>query len=176
MLGSNQLDAFNIKKINNAIALEWNHNAAEVLEAFIIQHSRDGIEWIDHDKITAINGQQSYTALLNEVFKGWNYVRLKMIDINNNVHFSNVKSIFFDKVEKVDIFPSISNGDIINLDLSRLDKNAQVYWYNNQAQLVKQMHCNNELHQISVADLPRGSYHIKIQNKEISFNTTIVLY
>lgn len=176
LLGSSNLDRFNIKKINNSIALEWNHDAAEVLEAFIIQHSPDGIDWMDYDEITANNSQHSYAAVLHEVFKGWNYVRLKMMDINNNVHFSNVKSIFFDQVEKVDVFPSISNGDIIHLDLSRLDKNAKIYWYNNQALLVKEMNCTNALHHISVADLPRGSYHIKIQNKEISFNTTIVLY
>lgn len=98
----------------NKIKLNW-QTASEIdNDYFIVEKSNDAIRWELFEKIQAAgnsNTKQTYTAIDNDPFFGFNYYRLKQVDFNGNFTYSN---ILFTKInqDNIVIYPNPTTDKI----------------------------------------------------------------
>lgn len=112
-----ELTSFDVRKYSEeAVELKWITESEIGNSHFEVQKSTDGINFLPFSSIngkgnsTAIN---AYRALDKAPTKGINYYRLKQIDFDQQFEYSDIKSIYFDKLsDDITIFPNPANSEI----------------------------------------------------------------
>jgi Secretion system C-terminal sorting domain len=124
------LEYFTARK-NNATSsvINWK-TSQEINTAFYdIERSNDAIGF---KKIGVVNGAGNsnvgieYVFIDNNPLQGMNYYRLKQMDIDGRVTFSNIKTVKFSANNAISIYPNPSKG-IVNIDGWNNIKNMELY-------------------------------------------------
>jgi Secretion system C-terminal sorting domain len=101
-----QLDA---EKQAERVKLHWDAMNEQSLSHYVIERSGDGSTWADLGTAQAIgqpNATQSYLSYDNAPLGGMNYYRLRVIDLNGAVNYSNQVDVFFAGEEWVNVSPN----------------------------------------------------------------------
>jgi hypothetical protein len=155
--------------------LEWITSLELNNEGFEIQRSIDGnlfesMGWI----VGAGNSTEtiSYEFLDPSPFSGVSYYRLKQIDFDGTVSFSNIRSIRFGEEEtsddalQVELYPNPS-CDLLFIQLSENPEGQVKFEFINvlgqKVKEVKPINSNKRGYQIEVSDLPNGNYLLRTQ-------------
>lgn len=135
-----ELISFTGTKINQGTALSW-QTASEINnEGFAVERSQDGDHWT---KIGFVRGNGNMTDVTDYDFFdttptiGTNYYRLKQIDFNGRVEYSNVVVITFDELKnqftaypnpvKEVLYLDI-NPDLDQVEIQLFNTNGQMLW------------------------------------------------
>lgn len=120
---------------NNQVCLEWLTASESNNDYYTIERSSDGINFHDFLNVDskAINGNSetllSYSANDIEPLDGLSYYRLKQIDFNQTVSYSNIISVNFssEKAIKFNVFPNPSSGEFfIDVNGAQTNLNLEV--------------------------------------------------
>jgi hypothetical protein len=159
---------FDLKKDAGKIIVEWKPEDETGLEKYLVQKSRDGINWI------TISGQPvrrslvstNYSAIDDRPLSGWNYYRIASISYSGETDFSITKKIFHgDGKESLKIYPNpASEYFIIEAKSSEA---FQVLIRDNAGKLVKKEQVFTGK-KISTAGLATGVYSIEITSGSFS--------
>lgn len=169
-----ELMLFNAYKDANQVAIEW-ITATETNNAgFEIEKSIDGKKWnkIGYVKSNAINGNSN--ALLDYQFNdvtpnyGRNIYRLKQIDLNGNYKYSETRTVWFGKEDKISIYPNPAT-DFINI--SGLNGKETIKLYDVTGKTLQRFVNQHEMMQISIEKYNIGVYYIQIISNEGSVLT-----
>jgi hypothetical protein len=106
---------FNAVKQNNASLLTWT-TASEISTAsFIIEHSRDGINFTAIGTVAAVgnnNAAQNYNFTDNSPATGTNYYRLRMVDKNGAITYSPIRMLNFNSAATILVYPNPAHDNI----------------------------------------------------------------
>jgi hypothetical protein len=85
---------------------------------FVIQHSQDGTAFEDIGEVAGQgfnidNIESKYTFEDVAPFQGWNYYRLKAIDVDNSYEYFSVRAIRFNGAKKLTAYPNPVEGRAI---------------------------------------------------------------
>lgn len=145
-----------------------------------IDHSHFEVEWSKTGRDFQKIGEVIESSFLEQVIhsyeftheenksSGIQYYRIKQVDVNGAYEYTEVKTITLDNETNAhfDIFPNPSDG-FFNITFDQvIESDKEVKIYSVQGQLLKEQIMNKGVQQISLdlAELPKGSYFIRINN------------
>ncbi len=166
------LSDFSAFKSNSSVSISWITEFESNNKAFIVQRSKDGINWVD---ILTVDGsgnsttKKSYSTVDKSPLSGFNYYRLKQVYTDGSYNLSAIRKVLFSNDYKVlvspnpakdfiNIYVSKTNNEVLNIKIS--DVNGKVV--NTTTSALSAI-------QISTAGFSKGIYFVKISD---SNNTT----
>jgi len=172
-----KLTNFSVKPTGFLTTLaQWTTQSETDNDYFKIEKSTNGIDW---EIVTKIDGAGNSSTTINyEIYDnrcqlGTSYYRLKQVDFNGDYTYSDIKTINFDDLIGISVYPNPSSNKItvsahgLNIEDCNL--------YNNYGQNISSSITINELenNQISITTsyLPDGVYLVKVK----SFTKKIII-
>lgn len=105
------LSSFNASASDCSANLTWTSASEKEFDYYLLQYSKDGINFSDIMKIKGQNKASSYNQAATAL-NGLNYYRLKMVDFNGSVTYSAIRkiSINCNRSKEITISPNPTNG------------------------------------------------------------------
>ncbi len=109
---------------NTNVNVEWKVENEINIRQYEIEKSIDGNSYIKAGSAVPRNTPVSlYTWTDAEAATGYNYYRIKSVDVNGKIEYSKVVKVFIEKgAESISIYPNPVQYDIINLHLTNQNK------------------------------------------------------
>jgi Secretion system C-terminal sorting domain len=170
---------FTAERVNNTSLLKFEIEQAVVNTNFIIERSADGINFNSIGTLTS-TATTNYSYIdMNPILSANNHYRIKVINTQGGVAYSEVKLVKFAKKDKIEIYPVPANSNLnIVLSEALVKKPIAIALYNTQGQEVLKTNINRaaptEL--INISKLSAGVYHLKIStdNKVVTDRSIII--
>ncbi len=160
-----------LQKGEKGTLLEWTTASEENNLGFQVQRSRDGRIWEDLDFIRGqgtVEIRQQYFYVDDAPHLGNNYYRLKQIDLDGRVFYSNVAAIsFLNENKLVEVFPNPSRGQFNIQIQSSISENVSIKIMDAKGSMV--LSNNYALNEIELIDerqfnlVEQGVYFVIIQ-------------
>jgi len=156
----------------HGVQLSWTTENEENYTNFTVERSNDNGKTYDVAGSILSTGAGAYGLLDQGAQKGDNLYRLKTVDFNNNVSYSNVVDIQFqdngnNKSSHLSIFPNPAT-DIINLTIEPKTQGNTSYNIkisNSSGMVVKYVAVKDTNWQDNVSDLLTGTYMIEVVDR-----------
>lgn len=124
-----ELFSISAKENKGKVQINWITASEHNADYFKIERSEDGENFLPIDLTVQAAGNSStdrfYNVVDGEPLPGRNYYRLRQVDFNGDVHFSQITSVNVGSTETVirRIYPSPSSvGNSINVDIFSVEK------------------------------------------------------
>ena len=158
---------FNARKQNNTALLSWRTLNEINNRGFEIQRSNNGIRFdsIGFVLSRSISGNgTSYQFTDDRPLNGKNYYRLKQIDFDGSVKYSEIRWVDFDAGIPVKIYPNPAT-DVLNVYIGYNLDNAEMFIYSVSGQLIKKQSISgNGTIAIPIKELSKGVYSVEIKD------------
>jgi uncharacterized repeat protein (TIGR01451 family) len=177
-----KLVSFTASKENTNSKLKWITENSSTENYFDIEHSTTGNDFVKLNRVVAqqSTGSKVYTFIDDKVKNEINYYRLKMVDQNGQINYSETREVRFDKNNSVQIqvFPNpvFKNSDI-NIVITNNYVQATVRITNSIGMLMQQYFFNkNHTIIINTTNLNSGVYFVEtiIDNKKSKTDKLII--
>lgn len=167
------------RKQDKKVQLDW-ATASEInSDYFLVQRSSDAINFTTElGKLTAAGNSisvKNYSIADAQPLKGWGYYRIKQVDKDGHVTYSNVAAINFDKTgDIVIIYPNPTKDKLTieytstkagNIQLQVLDSKGSLI-INNNANVIVGRNTNI----LNVSSLSKGVYVLRCMDAENNVN------
>lgn len=154
---------------NNLVLLNWATTYELNNKSFEVERSTDSRNWIKLG--TVLSKQNNSLELVNYSFtdnlpeNGYNYYRLKQIDINGAFTHTEIKTVYFKQKDRAEItiYPNPAKDNIM---ISGLELNSQINVQNNLGTTILTTLADTEVKRINIANLPAGMYYIVLFNSK----------
>jgi len=167
-----KLSEFKTKSEDCDINLTWTTESETNFDYFELQWSGNGIDFNRIDIIKAEGGDfaQSY-QYVDKADSKFNYYRLKMVDLDKSVEYSNIvlQKANCEDSHEISIYPNPINqhGDLLNVSFYSNRKNALIQMTDMLGRVVKKITLDVEAEfentvQIDISDLPSGNYNLQL--------------
>ncbi|MCX6273619.1 MAG: T9SS type A sorting domain-containing protein [Bacteroidetes bacterium] len=161
-----ELVNFSAREENEIVFIEWTTAAEINNDHFEVEKSVDGVSW---RTIGMIGGAGNSSSLLHYAFNdetplaGFNYYRIKQIDFNGSIIYSEIVSIYYSGKEaqsSIMVFPNPASDCLNifpgkNVTFQLIDLNGRVI------DLGRMLHAN-EINQINIQQLDPGIYYLSV--------------
>lgn len=168
-----ELSYFDVKPMENEIVkLNWQTQSEENSDYFEIERSENESEFESIGRVfsagnsTELNDYEFEDKL--PILNQYSYYRLKQVDLDGKITFSNVKSVKMEREGKLNVFPNpIKNNQRLNISYPN-DKNLEkrVHIVNTMGAVVFESILNNQngddSYNFVLPKLPVGIYFVSI--------------
>lgn len=159
---------FEARKNENKALLNFKTTDETNINKYEIERSIDGNRFIKIEEIKANNfARNEYNYFDEQPFETINYYRIKTIEKDGKITYSEVKPLDFSIIKKhsIKIYPN-PVASILNVEFNKLDNIQKFEFYNSLGQilLVKEA-VNKTTEIIDFSNFPKGFYVIKAFNK-----------
>ncbi len=179
-----QFTALRARKNGEKVNLDWGTVTEQNSSHFIVQRSANGTEF--NAEIGRVAAAGNSTTLLNyrlddiAPLKGWNYYRIKQVDLDGKFIYSNIAAVNFAKDNSLMVLYPNPTKDLLNieytsaragkLELQVIDSKGAVMMKQNMA-----VTAGTNLETINVSMLSQGMYILRYQDASgnISFTKFI---
>lgn len=169
---------------NSGINVEWNVENENNIKHYEIEKSTDGNSYSKINTTAAKNTPASfYNWLDTDAKTGYNYYRIKSVDVNGKIEYSKVVKVFVGTLKQlIAVYPNPVKDGIINLQM--LNQPEGVYGIkliNNEGQVVLSKNVNHaagnntELIRISKG-IAKGIYTLQVTTPKEGSITTKLIY
>ncbi|HPI54807.1 MAG TPA: T9SS type A sorting domain-containing protein, partial [Chitinophagaceae bacterium] len=161
---------------SNQTDLNWTTSAEKNTLAFEVEKSMDGKSWtMLHRQAAAGNTteENSYHAVDNDVAFGTTLYRIKQIDIDNQFTYSSVQKVVKVNTSEISIYPNPAMTTL-HIALNSEVKNTLIEIYSLEGKKLMSETTNNMNHSLNVETLTKGTYMIRISNKEKTYTSKFV--
>jgi hypothetical protein len=135
-----ELLSFKAKLNNKVVLLNWQTATETNNDYFEIERSVDGKVW---ESIDTIKGAGNSSNVLNYAINdekpllGSSYYRLKQVDFDKKISYSDIAVVNFEGFKIIDLFPNPSNGNINIVIQSSVETSVDLKIYNAIGQILK---------------------------------------
>ena len=142
-----------------------------------MERSTDGNDFIPINQILAQGIGYRYELIDPAPMPGWNYYRLKEVDIDGRITHYPIKSLFFadDEIEPFTIYPNPVQGRVFNLRLN-VKEDYKLGLFDLRGQEVMMRNVSDAISTIRL-DLPQdlhpGAYLLSLMNGEIRWSKIV---
>lgn len=161
---------FNVQKQNKANKLNWTTTQEINSLKFVIQQSRNGRDFVTLGEVAAAgnsNTERTYSFTHSLPLNGYNYYRIKMVDRDNKVKYSQVRSVQNLGVNQIQVTPNpVADNMKVNINAEKSDV-AVITVADMSGKVILSKNYNvtagdNNL-PVNTANLNAGSYIVKVQ-------------
>lgn len=169
-----KLASFSVNKEGEIAVLNWTTTSEVNSERFDIERrSRDG-KWNAIGSKVSIgseSGLQSYSFIDPNPLPGVNYYRLKMIDLDETVAYSSIKSQTFDS-KSISLYPNpVVSHENLTVDLKNASNVSSIKIINSLGQVVSETR-NPSSSIVKTNHLTAGYYLVQVLQKDGSLLTS----
>jgi hypothetical protein len=168
------------RKSSEDVLLTWATAQEEKSDAYVIERSTDnGRSWLAIGKTKAAGHSQElkrYSFTDAKPAGGKSYYRLKMIDQDLSVRFSDVKTVQVGKAQQISIYPSPSSGPAYvlstrggNMTITVTDANGK------QVNRKNYLLSANAPVRIDLSGLGNGYYFVTVSDNQSSFTQKLTI-
>jgi len=167
---------FEVNEVDNRAELFWSTEREIDNQGFEIQHSINGTEW---NKIGFTEGagntdEKSFYEFQHlSPINGFNYYRLKQLDLDGRFHYSDIETINIDNsnITNTNIYPSPVN-EVLNI----AQFEGKGFIYDVSGQLIMNFDCHSfELNTIPVDRLQQGTYLLSLVDLNGERNSQLIV-
>lgn len=157
---------FNVKAEGNKAHLSWRTATEQNSDRFDIERSFDGLSF---EKIGWVKAAGNSTSHIDYTYydlnpkKGINYYRLKEVDIDNSLQYSEIKSARFGDDPPFTLYNNPTNGSDLKLTINIVPSVLSVF--DASGRKVKEMNVTTSSNSLSVSGLTSGTY-LAVLNKD----------
>jgi hypothetical protein len=159
---------FNAKADNRVAKLQWVSNGGLKNDYYAVEKADETGAFQELNILNASTGDETPTVFdyTDESPKeGDNHYRIKTVDNNGTPQYSAVKTVNFKDISDANVFPNPAN-DVLNIDLKSYEGHSVgIQVYNAMGKLITVSQVDKATaspYQISINDMPVGSYLIRI--------------
>lgn len=110
---------FNAEPDASRVELSWATSQEENFYKFIIQRSGQGLEFeelgeVDGKGFNIYDTETRYSFADQMPLSGFNYYRLKAVDVDESVEYFGVKAVKVDGVREIAVYPNPASGQVIS--------------------------------------------------------------
>lgn len=148
------------------VQLKWSTIQEINTDKFIVEFSKDGISFTPFDAVLAKGNssvRSDYSTIHCCPVNGVNYYRLKILDKDGKIAYSQVRAVVFSESPKFKIYPNPVTGTELSLSFDRKVTEAidvVIYGINGNASITKKFIGANTLYVVNVSYLSAGTYQI----------------
>jgi hypothetical protein len=169
---------------NRAIVVEWNVANENNVKLYEVEKSTDGNSYTRVNSTTAKNLPLStYSWVDADVAPGFNYYRLKNIDITGRIEYSKVVKVFIGSAHKsITVYPNPVKDNVISLQmLNQPAGNYGIKLLNNDGQVILSkviQHVNGNNHETIPLkkDIAKGIYTMQVTTPAGEIVTNKIIY
>ncbi|WP_430897898.1 MULTISPECIES: T9SS type A sorting domain-containing protein [unclassified Paraflavitalea] len=158
--------SFTVTTNNNTASLNWVIDAQSNEKEFYVQSSTDGTNWVEMGKVVAkakTGNDLTYNFTTGSIVNGNNYFRVRQVDMDNNVSYSEIKVVNVTKAAKINFWPNPAQ-EFINLQHTKQITTAtKAQIFDQAGRLVKEATILAGTTQVNISNLVSGSYYIRVQ-------------
>ena len=159
------LEPLRAKKVEKGNHLTFSTSQEVNNEMFILERSRDGIQYAGTQNIKGQGNtsKETHYSIFDETpLNGMNYYRLKQVDYDARFTYSNVVVIDNSKtISQLQIYP---NPASTKLNIKNSNEEIDIQILNARGELVKSQKLAKGLNNINLENFPKGLYIVKSQN------------
>lgn len=156
-----------IKTDNNTVDLDWTTMTEQNSKGFEIERSVDGRNWSSIGFVSSQADNGNSRTSLKYAYEdlqpntGYNYYRLKQLEVNGNFEYSDVRKVFFDDQTQntITIYP---NPAVQSMNVQGLESGDVIYVFDVSGKTVKVVYTFDSTVKFNVSDLAAGTYFLKV--------------
>jgi hypothetical protein len=148
----------------NKVRLNWDVKDEQEVSKYEVEKSTNGTSFSQIDVITSLQkAAWLYTDYDFNPVEGWNYYRLKIIDIRGKVTYSDIRKVKFNKgLEQVKLFP-VPAVDVLTVQLpSSYVTTSTLQLYSIDGKYISTLRPSVNNVKVNVQPLAKGTYIIRI--------------
>lgn|GEM_PF-7026659 len=171
-----KLDNIAAKNMGQKNRIDWNTLREDAGDEFVLERSSNGKEFTNLAVIAAKGNASSYSYWDEAPFSGMNYYRLKMKDMNNYIHYSNIVSAFVNDKNAfaIEAFPN-PVSDQLNIRIYGAVKQAvQISICDVTGKEVWKLSVANAMQTIDMSNWSTGIYFLKYSDADKKQTVKIV--
>lgn len=162
--------SFTVTKQSNGVVLNWSTATEQNTTDYKVQHSINGVNWNDIGIVAAAgnsNTVQQYNFIDQNPDSRSNFYRLLQRDVDGKINYSKVVLLNFpDAGRMLKIYPNpVLNGTTT----VSLREASVVLFYNSTGVKVMQKEFSAGEHLVSLSQLSKGTYYMKIKDDAVLF-------
>lgn len=150
----------------NTNSLQWNTFDEDPDDYFVIERSSNGTDFIGIYQVNAKGGPSVYDHLDSDPIQGNNYYRIKIVNNNGMISYSNTVIIKNGKKSVIQVFPNPVSGTLSVQIPGSINQSEKLLLYNSFGQKVGEQRITSNLVLIEMTHLSTGLYHLVYKNKE----------
>ncbi len=165
-----KLEDFGAKaeKIGNRVNAYWKTSSEQSLSHFVLECSEDGQNFVKvaQSQAKSSMGVQTYSTYFNSPFKASKiYLRLKSVDKDGSSEYSNTIALNLNLLTSFLLSPNPAK-DQVQVSTGPIKSGAELSFVNTLGKTVKRLRLEQENPTISLKDLPKGLYVVKLKIDE----------
>jgi len=172
------------KKTNDAALLVWSTASEINSDRFVIERSSDAVTYIKIAEVTAAGNSSSirhYQFIDNSPMEGYNYYRLRMVDIDGKFSLTPSRVLNFndETLQKLSCYPNPTTGKFtVEWDKKLSEHRLVINIFDSKGSVVKQYKIDqgslNTTH-CDISGLPRGTYFIHLSTTLVQSGSRLIL-
>jgi hypothetical protein len=172
---------FTAKKSGNSIALNWATSMEEDFSHFVVQHGVNGYDYVDMDAVEGAGynteSQNDYEYIHTLPLLGYNYYRLKAIDLNGSFEFFGPVVERFTGKQTLWIHPNPVSADKVEYKMNFTpNEGDRIQVYNGMGQVVADVPASQNAGVVYfTSTVQSGSYILKYSSSLSSYYTRFIV-
>ena len=150
--------------------LKWLSTVGEYTEKYIVERSANGFEWqeiLHQPNLVFENVREIYNGEDRYPMPGWNFYRVKLVQVDGSVIFSNVVMLeHWDDLYDYKLFPNPAN-EYVDINLAGVvGQRVRLLLVDRMGRLVKEMEIETTSaapHRMGLENVPEGWYVVWVQ-------------
>jgi hypothetical protein len=163
-------------KNGSEVDIDW-ETATEVNnDYFVVEKSRNGVDFTAVGIVDGAGNSQSalnYQATDHSPYNGISYYRLKQVDYDGTISYSEIKAINFNGNDNIIVYPNPNTGIF---SIQGLNGDAEISVQNPLGQVILVKKVSSDSSEIDLSGQPSGIYYITANDGETSVSSKIILH
>lgn len=166
----------------NNVSIEWSIADILNIKTFKIERSSNNLDYKTISTLNAQSNMHNYKWEDKMLISADYFYRIKAVEINGDVTYSNVLSVKSDQQQMsgISVYPNPINNEQLSLKLNNISKGnyvMQVYNVNGQEVYKQPLHHNglDERYNLNIPlNNKKGTFYLVLKNEKYSFKQTAI--
>lgn len=175
--------SFEATKRESSVLLNWETSTEINSSHYLVEKSADAVNFSFLAEVKSLNQLtgSKYQLVDDKPLTGYNYYRIKMVDIDGQFKYTPTRHVIFDGYEsiaEIKVFPNPSTGKLyVEIPILRNLEPMVVNITNSFGQVIKQQKTdtNNKTLEYDLSSYAKGIYYIQVKSKSFQKVEKIVL-
>lgn len=158
---------------NRNVQLDWTFESDTDLAYSEVEYSTDGAAfgWIATSPAHTVSDRaySDYNYLHTTPQTSVNYYRIRMVDINGNVDYSQVRAINFDDLDAdFSVFPNPTSGPLtlVSRNLEKYAAGVHVQLMDNAGKVIMFNNVKDDNVTLDLSKVPSGAYYLQVMSNQ----------
>lgn len=167
---------FTIELNEKAVNISWLTLTELNNDFFTIERSIDGLKF---ESLKTINGAGNSFSVINyttkdeKPFKGTSYYRLKQTDFNGSYSYSNIKSVYLNESNQIEVYPNPNETGLLKIATDGSNP-FEIKLVDSLGRIIYETKLNDSLSEIDLSVFEKGVYMLFITNQNSSLIKKII--